>query len=245
MSLEGKLALVTGSAGGIGRATALALAEAGADVVVNYRASRKSALALVDSIRQFGVNSIALQADVSNPGAVKSMFTRIEKQIGPVDILVNNVGDFEINSVAQTPYARWDYLIKSNLYSTFICSQSALKNMRNRKWGRIVNLTMAASEKLAAAPRIAVYAAAKQAVLSFTKSLAAEEIKNGITVNAVGPGIIDTGYSAAEKKELIRLCPSGRFGAPEEVARAIVFLCQPESGYITGTHLTVAGGWGL
>ncbi len=236
---------MTGSAGGIGKATALALGEQGADVVINYRTSRKSAMALADGIRRIGVNSIILQADVSNPRAVKSMFARIEKQIGPVDILVNNVGDFEINSVAQTTYARWDHLIKSNLYSAFICSQSALKNMRRRKWGRIVNLTMAASEKLAAAPRIAAYAAAKQAVLLLTKSLAAEEIKNGITVNAVGPGIIDTGYSAREKKELIRLCPTGRFGTPEEVARAIVFLCQPESGYITGTHLTVAGGWGL
>lgn len=245
MSLKGKVALVTGAARGIGRATALALAEDGADIVVNYLTRKKAAQTLARQIEKMGRRVIVLQADVTEPKAVARMLHRAEKKFRKVDILVNNVGNFIIKPVAEMTYPEWDDIIKTNLYSTFLCSRAALPGMRIRKGGRIINLAVASAEKEGASPRTAAYAAAKQAVISFTKTLAAEEVKNKITVNAVGPGITDTCYSEKTKQELLRFCPMGRLARPEEIARVIVFLCQNESEYITGAHIPVGGGWGL
>ena len=246
MLLKGKVALVTGSAKGIGNWTAQALAKAGADIVINYKTSQKEAVRLSKSIQKMGRKTLVIKADVTKPNEVTNLFKQAEKRFGKVDILVNNVGNFIIKSVYHTSYSEWNDIIETNLTSVFLCSKAALPGMRKRKWGRIINMTAATVDKQAAAPKVAHYTAAKTGVLILTKSLAAEEVRNGITVNSVGPGIVDTGImTQTEKKELLRLCPLGRFARPEEIARVILFLASPESDYITGANIPVSGGWGL
>lgn len=244
LPLEGKSALVTGSAWGIGRATALALADAGAGVVINYRTSEKAALEVVDAIRKKGGKSIAVQANVAEPGQVELLFERAQKELGTLDILVNNVGAFLLKPLSETTFTEWTALITSNLHTTFLCSKAALPGMRAKNWGRIINISFATADKITSAKRVSPYQIAKTGVLIFTKTLAAEEVKNGITVNSVGPGFVDTGRIAeAFREQMLKLSPLDRLITPEEVARAVVFLTSPESAGITGTHLTVAGGW--
>jgi len=244
--LKGKVALVTGCAQGIGRWTAQTLAKEGADIVINYRTSKREALSLSKDIENMGRETLVIKADVTKPKEVAKLFKQAEKRFGKVDILVNNVGNFIIKSIYHTSYNEWKDIIETNLTSVFLCSQAALPGMRKRNWGRIINMTVATVDKQAAAPKVAHYTAAKTGVLILTKSLAAEEVRNGITVNAVGPGVVDTGImTQAEKKELLRLCPLGRFARPEEIARVILFLAAPESDYITGVNIPVGGGWGI
>jgi 3-oxoacyl-[acyl-carrier protein] reductase len=245
VSLTGRVALVTGAAKGIGRAAALALAADGGDIVINFNKSKKEAGSLAKGIEGLGRKAILIQADVTNPKEVVKMFHQAERKFRKIDILVNNVGNFIIKSLSDLKYSEWDDIIKSNLYATFLCSQAALPGMRIRKWGRIINLAVASADRQGAFTRTSAYSAAKQAILTLTRTLAAEEVKSRITVNAVGPGITDTGYSEKMRHELMRLCPMGRMAKPEEIARMIVFLCQPESEYITGAHIAVGGGWGL
>src|SRR3972149_5933540 len=242
MSLKGKVALITGSAKGIGRSTALALALDGADIIINYHKSKKEAENLCKEIGHVGRRVFPIRADVTDPKAVAKLFREAEKKFRKVDILVNNVGNFTIKSLADMTYSEWDDIIKTNLYTTFLCSQAALPGMRIRKWGRIINLAVASADRQGAFTRASAYAAAKQAILTLTRTLAAEEVKSRITVNAVGPGITDTGYSEKMRHELMRLCPMGRTAKPAEIARGIVFLCQPESEYIIGAHIAVGGG---
>ncbi len=246
--LSAKIALVTGSAWGIGRATALALAAEGAHVIVNYRTSQAAALAVADEIRRRGVRSVALEADVSTPEGARHLIAEGTRAIGPPDIVVNNVGDFLLKTVAETTTAEWRSLFASNVDSVFLVSRCALPHMRTERWGRIVNLTFSPSDRLGAQPRTAAYAAAKAAVLSFTKSLAAEEAGSGVTVNAVGPGLVDTGPERIDeetRRRLLKASPLGRLARPEEVARAVVFLCHPDSSFITGAQLSLSGAWGL
>jgi acetoacetyl-CoA reductase len=245
MNLQGKVALVTGGAKGIGKAIVIALAEDGADVVVNYQRSRRESDYLARELGRLSRKILPLKADVTIPKEAARMFNQAEKRFRKIDILVNNVGNFMVKPLAELTFPEWDEVIKSNLYSTFICSRLALPGMRIRKWGRIINISAAYADRQGAFVRTGAYAAAKQAILTLTRTLALEEAKNRITVNAVGPGITDTGYTERMRHELIKLCPMGRFAKPEEIARVAVFLCQNESEYITGAHVPVGGGWGL
>jgi 3-oxoacyl-[acyl-carrier protein] reductase len=244
--LSGKVALVTGSARGIGSAVARALAGAGADVAVNYVRSRAEADALAAEIRATGRRAVAIRADVARPDEVTAMFHEVARDLGPPDILVNNAGPFLIRRLADTSFEEWRAVVEPNLYGVFLCSRAAIPAMRAKGWGRIVNLTVAPVEKHGAAPRSSAYHAAKAGVHALTKTLAAEEAPNGITVNAVGPGLIDgPGLSADLRDRLRAKTPLGRLGTAQEIARAVLFLVDPASSYVTGAHLSVAGGWEL
>jgi 3-oxoacyl-[acyl-carrier protein] reductase len=241
--LSGKTALVTGSAWGIGRATALALAADGASVIVNYRASEAAAREVADLARKRGVRAAAVPGDVTTSEGVCHLIAEGTRLVAPPDIVVNNVGDFLLKTVAETTAAEWRAIFSSNLDSVYLVSRCALPHMRAERWGRIVNLTFAPADRLGARPRTAAYAAAKAAVLSFTRSLAAEEVEHGVTVNAVDTGPERLGEE--RRARMLELSPAGRLAQPEEVARAVVFLCQRESSLITGTQVSLSGGWGL
>lgn len=247
-SLSGKIALVTGSAHGIGRATALALAEAGASVAVNYRTSEGPANEVAERIRRLGVRAAAVQADVTTSEGAHHLVAESTRAVGPPDILINNVGTFLLKPVSETTAVEWKSLFASNVDSVFLVSRCALPHMRAEGWGRIVNLTFSPVDHLGARPRAAAYTAAKAAVFSFTRSLAAEEVRHGVTVNAVGPGMVDTGadrISDEMREKMRKLAPAGRLATPEEVARAVLFFCHPDAAYVTGVQISVAGGWGL
>ncbi|MBI5835773.1 MAG: SDR family oxidoreductase [Candidatus Eisenbacteria bacterium] len=243
--LEGRNALVTGAARGLGRATALALARAGADVLVGWRTREAESRSLADEVRALGRRAEAVRGDVTHPADVERIFDAAGR-FGGADILVNNVGDFLIRDLAGTTWEQWTAVTRNNLDSVFLCSRAALPHMRERGWGRIVNLAAAFASGARAAPRMGAYQAAKSGVLAFTRTLAMEEAGRGITVNAVSPGIMDTeGAGPGVRSNPGLHVPAGRLGDPQEVARVVVFLCDPGSGYITGADVPVAGGWML
>jgi 3-oxoacyl-[acyl-carrier protein] reductase len=246
-ALSGKTALVTGGAHGIGRAIAMALGSHGANVVVNYRNSEQAARDVAERLRASGRRAVAVQADVTTSEGAHHLVAESTRALAPPDIAINNVGDFLFKTVAETTTADWKHVFSSNVDSVFCVSRCVLPHMRAHRWGRIVNLTFSPVDHLAARPKTAAYTAAKAAVLSFTRSLAAEEAAHGVTVNAVGPGFVDTGDRISDelRRRMLELSPLRRLASPEEVARAVAFLCHPDSAYVTGTQLSLSGGWGL
>jgi 3-oxoacyl-[acyl-carrier protein] reductase len=237
--LTGKIALVTGASRGLGRAVALALGEAGADVAVNYLSRKTEAQDTCAAIQKSGRRALPVQADVSQAAAVERLVTRIESDLGPVDILVNNAGIVATKPLADITEADWDEMLAVNLKSAFLVTQQVLPGMRDRKWGRIMFLSSVAAQTGGiTGPH---YAASKAGVLGLTHSYARHLFKEGITVNALAPALIETDMVTADLKASPTAIPIGRFGAPAEVADVAVMLAQ--NGYITGQTININGGW--
>ena len=233
--LTGKLALVTGASRGIGRAIAIALARAGADIVINYRTRLEPALEL--QIGELGPRALPIQADVSTPAGVESLIAAA----GPVDILVNNAGIARPQPVEEITEQDWDELIDVNLKSCFLMTQAVLPAMRSRKWGRIINISsVAAQTGGVVGPH---YAASKAGMLGLTRFYANRFAQEGITVNAIAPALIATDMVAANPNARPDLIPVGRFGEPDEVAEVAVLLAR--NSYINGQTINVNGGWFL
>jgi len=236
--LSGRIALVTGASRGIGRAIAIALGEAGADVAVNYRGRQADAEATCAAIHRHGTRALAVQADVSRSEAVDRMVTTVELELGLVDILVNNAGIVSAKPLADITEADWDEMITVNLKSAFLVTQQVLPGMRSRGWGRIMFLSSVAAQTGGiTGPH---YAASKAGVLGLTHSYARHLFKEGITVNALAPALIETNMVTGNLKASPAAIPIGRFGAPEEVAAVAVMLAK--NGYITGQTINVNGG---
>lgn len=249
MSLQGKTALVTGSAKGLGKRTALYLAEQGCNLVLNYVSSEQEALQLQRDIQSLGREAIAVRADLAQPVDVQELARAAQAAFGPVDILVNNAGPFIRERRLFAEYTEHEImnLMHGNLLGVMMLDHCLLAGMRKRKWGRIVHFGFGHAGEARAWPQRAVYAAAKTALVSFTKSLAVEEAANGITVNMVCPGDI-RGINKEKsirdvEGELDEESPRGRPGTGEDVARAIGFLCDPRSDFITGNILDITGGF--
>jgi len=237
--LKGKVALVTGSSRGIGRAVSLALAEAGADVAVNYRFQEEQALEVCERIRGMDRRTVAVGADLSQTLEVHRMVEAVEWELGPVDILVNNAGIVQQKPLEEITEDDFDLLIVTNLKSAFLATQRVLPAMREKQWGRIVNLSsVAAQTGGVTGPH---YAASKAGMHGLTHSYARHLFKEGITVNTVSPALIETDMVTQGLSVSPELIPVGRFGAVEEVAQVIVMLAQ--NGYITGQTINVNGGW--
>jgi 3-oxoacyl-[acyl-carrier protein] reductase len=237
-NLTGRVALVTGSSRGIGRAIALALAEAGADVVINFldRAAEAEAVAL--SIRQMERRSISVQADVSSAVDVARLAGTGEA-MGGIGILVNNAGIARPQPVEEITEKDWDDLIATNLKSCFLMTQAVLPGMRARQWGRIVNLSsVAAQVGGVVGPH---YAASKAGMLGLTHFYAQRFARDGITVNAIAPALVETEMVTSNPNARPDRIPIGRYGAPNEVAEVAVMLAG--NGYITGQTINVNGGW--
>ena len=243
MSLENKVALVTGSSRGIGKTIALTLAEAGASLVINYKSDSSAAEEVLQSIKKMKRKAIAIQCDVSNFADVEQMTKKVVSEFGRIDILVNNVGPFLYKSIYDTTIQEWHQVINSNLNSTFYCCKAVVPIMRKQKSGTIVNIGAPNAERTQGYTRNCAYVTAKTGVVVLSKSLAKEEGKNGIRVNVVNPGFIETDqYTEDMKKDMPKDVPLRRLGKPEDIANAVLFLVSDEANYISGSVLDVHGG---
>ena len=237
--LAGKVALVTGGNRGIGRATALALARAGVDVGVNFRRHEEEALEVCREIEALGRRAVPVQANVGAAAEVSRMVATVREALGPIQILVNNAGVIRPQPVEEITAEDWDELIAVNLTSAFLTTQAVLPDMRERRWGRIINLSSVAAQLGGVVgPH---YAASKAGMHGLTHGYAAMLAKEGITANAIAPALIETEMVTSNPRARADLIPVGRFGAVEEVASVVVLLAG--NGYITGQTINVNGGW--
>jgi 3-oxoacyl-[acyl-carrier protein] reductase len=247
MSLEGQVALITGASSGIGRATAEAMARAGARVAVNYCKNRAGAEAAAEDIRKAGGESLVIQADVTRSADVQAMVEAVRQRWERIDILVNNAGDlFARRNLTDMTEDYWDQIMDLNLKSVFLCVKAAWEEMAARRSGCIVNVTSIAARN-GGGPGAAAYSAAKGGMLTYTKSLAKELAPHGIRVNGIAPGVIATPYHERYSppdlfQKYIASIPMGRAGTSEEIADVIVFLSSPAARYITGETIEVNGG---
>jgi 3-oxoacyl-[acyl-carrier protein] reductase len=236
--LTGRVALVTGASRGIGKAIAITLARAGADVAVNFRSRAAEADAVVSAIRAVGRRSIAIAADVSDSAAVKRLIDGVQAELGSIDVLVNNAGIGLRRDLEEMTEADFDTTIAVNLKSAFLCTQAVFPGMRTRGWGRIVNISSGAAR--GAGMIGAHYNASKAGMEGLTRGYAARLAKDGVTVNAVAPSLIATDMTSANSAANASRIPVGRLGSSEEVAQAVLMVVG--NAYMTGQTVQVNGG---
>ncbi|MBM3944351.1 MAG: SDR family oxidoreductase [SAR202 cluster bacterium] len=243
--LRGKVAIVTGAGQGMGRACAERLAAAGASIVVND-INLEAAMKVAKALHGSGAQAIAVQGDVVKKADADRMVAEALKKFGGINVLVNNAGVLRPTPVIDIEEEEWDWVIDVNLKGTYICSRAVLPAMRKAKWGRIVNFSSTAGKKHSTVGG-AHYTAAKAGILGFTRHLAREEARNGITVNSVCPGLINTEMvtdTVGMKRalEFADTFPINRLGRPDEVAELVAFLASDRAAYITGAALDINGG---
>jgi NAD(P)-dependent dehydrogenase (short-subunit alcohol dehydrogenase family) len=248
MKLSGKMAIVTGARRGIGHAIALALAREGANVVVGD-ISQEDCQKVVDEIGRLGRKGLAIKCDVSSGADVEAMVKRTVAEFGGIDILVNNAGIIAYKPFLELTDEDWDKTLNVNLKGQFLCARAAGKEMVKNRRGRIINIASISSGGCGIAfPLIAHYTASKGGVVALTEALALELTPQGINVNAICPGAIDTDMAKGAKEsgqlqQVLARIPKGRLGQPEEIANLAVFLASEESEYISGAAIVIDGGW--
>jgi len=246
-SIEGRTALVTGAAKGIGKAIALTLSDLGVKVAINYKTSAKEAECLVNSLQAKDVDSISIQADVSDRDQANNMVKTVIDEWGQIDILVNNAGIINDGLLVRMSDEDWETVIETNLYSTFYCSRAVTRGMMRRRWGRIINIGSVVG--LRGNIGQVNYTASKAAMVGFTYALAKELASRSITVNTVAPGYISTDtvdvLTQEQKDKIMTWIPQGHFGEPEDVANLVGFLAEEKAKYITGQVICVDGGMAI
>ncbi|MCL4275554.1 MAG: 3-oxoacyl-[acyl-carrier-protein] reductase [Anaerolineales bacterium] len=247
LTLENKVAIVTGGSRGIGRAIAVELASRGAAVVVNYNSSSSAAEEVVKQIQEAGGKAAAHQADVSDFKQAEALIKFTVDTFGDLGILVNNAGITRDQLIMMMPEADWDAVINTNLKSTFNCSKAAVKHMMRKRTGRIINIASVAGQM--GNPGQTNYSASKGGQIAFTKALAREIAGRNITVNAIAPGFVDTEILKAMNPETLaaalKMVPLARLGKPEEIAFTAAFLASDGAAYITGQVIGVDGGMAM
>jgi 3-oxoacyl-[acyl-carrier protein] reductase len=242
--LDGKVAVVTGGSRGIGRAIAITLAEAGADVVIFYAGNQSAAEQTLAEIQKTGRKGLSLQVDVSNQNQIENAIKQVISSLGRIDILVNNAGITRDNLIMRMKEEEWSQVIDTNLKGVFLCTKAVTRTMMKQRSGRIINISSVVG--VIGNPGQANYVAAKAGVLGLTKTTAKELASRGITVNAIAPGFIETDMTAVLdeelKQQMLGVIPLGRFGTAQDVAEAVKFLASDAAGYITGQTLNVDGG---
>ena len=236
--LKGRVCLVTGGSRKMGSAFAMALAESGGDVAVHYLTREDAAKRTAAKIRAKGKRAITVKADVTDEKQVERMFGVVERKLGKVDVLINNVGSFLLKPISGISAGEWQGVIDSNLNSAFYCCRLALPGMREQGFGRIINLGYGPCQGVDSKGRTTTYHMAKTALLVYTKGLAREEASKGITVNMISPG---TMFNSVNRPP-VKTIPAGRYARYSDLVNAVLFLLKEESSYITGNNLLVTGG---
>ena len=234
--LTGRTALVTGSAKRVGRELLLSIADCGADVVVHYKDSEAAAAATAEEVRDRGGVAITAQGDVTDPASVDQLFETVEAELGSVDVLVNNVGDFDSRHWSEIEWESWRNVVETTFYGTVLCSRRAVPAMREQGWGRIVNIGFADSDRMHAHPVNFPYFVAKTGVLMFTRMLATDTRDDGVTVNAVSP------FAVSNTEAGIEAFPRGRPASFNDVAAPLRFFLSDAASYISGENVAVDGG---
>lgn len=244
MSLEGKIALVTGSSRGIGRAIALALGKKGVNVAVNYAGNEQKAEEVVQELQALGVNAIKIRANVADEQDVKAMIKEVTKEFGRLDILVNNAGITRDNLLMRMKVEEFDEVIETNLKGAFLCTKAVTRTMMKQRYGKIINI--ASIVGVSGNPGQANYVAAKAGLIGLTKSTAKELATRNILVNAIAPGFITTDMTDVltedQKDAILSQIPLEKLGEPEDIANVVCFLASDEAKYITGQTIHVDGG---
>lgn len=242
--LNSKVAIVTGASRGIGKAIALMLAKAGANLVINYAGNKTLADEVAEQARKMGSEVLVIQADVSDSKQVDELISTTISHFGKLDILVNNAGITRDNVIMRMKESDWDLVLDTNLKSVFLLSKAVSRQMMKQRAGRIINITSVVG--VVGNPGQANYVAAKSGVIGLTKTLAKELAPRGITVNAIAPGFIETdmteGLGEEIKSQLLTQIPLSRLGKPDDIAMAVKFLATDEAAYITGQVINVDGG---
>jgi len=247
VSLHHRTVLITGGSRGIGKGIAICLGREGARVAISYRSNKTGAQNTLRQLQADGAECFAVEADATDPQKVQFLVEKVTERFGRLDILVNNVGEFNWKLVAETSIEEWQKVLASNLLSVFYASKAVLPLMRRNRWGRIINLGAVGAERAFGQATISAYAAAKAAVVSFSRSLALEEAKHGITVNVINPSNIDEKELTIDEARRLHdsRFPIGRPPSAEDVSTAVKFFASDAADYITGQVLNVSGGWML
>jgi 3-oxoacyl-[acyl-carrier protein] reductase len=241
-----KVAFITGGAKGIGRAVALALAADHCRVAICYRTSAKEAGEVIDAARQSGGECLAIQCDVSDAQAAAGLVQRVHQEWGHIDALINGAGPYHRVSLLQETLEGWHSMFDNNLHPVFYLTRAVIPIMKESKWGRIVSFSMANAEQLIAQPQLTAHYLSKVGLLALSRSFAKLIAADGITMNCVSPGFIDSGSAPKEELErMVKFIPAGYVGSVDDAVSAVRFLLSEEARYINGANIQLSGAWGV
>ena len=241
-----RVALVTGGAKGIGRAVALDLASQGWAVVICYRTSAKEAAEVIDTVEKNGATGLAVECDVSNPDAARNLVERTRQEFGRVDALINGAGPYHRVSLLKETNDGWHSMFDNNLHPVFYLTQAVIPIMKEQQWGRIVSFSMANAEQLIAQPQLTAHYIAKVGLLALSRSFAKLIAPDGITMNCVSPGFIDSGSSSkVELEKMVKSIPAGYVGSVDDAVGAVRYLLSDQARYVNGTNIQLSGAWGV
>ena len=241
-----KVALITGGARGIGRAVALDLADEGWSVAICYRASGKEANEVIEGARQKNARALAFQCDVSDPAAAAGLVQKVQSEWGHIDALINGAGPYHRVSLLEETNEGWHSMFDNNLHAVFYLSQAVIPIMREQKWGRIVCFSMANADQLIAQPQLTAHYISKVGLLALARSFARLVAPEGITMNCVSPGFIDSGSAPkGELEKMVKYIPAGYVGSVNDAVAAVRFLLSDEARYVNGANIQLSGAWGV
>ncbi len=244
--MNSKVALITGGAKGIGRGVALDLAGRGWSVAICYRTSARQADEVIDGIKQCGGAGLAVQADVSKAENAVDLVRGIHRQFGRIDALINGAGPYHRVALLQETNAGWHDMFDNNLHPVFYLTQAVVPIMKSQKWGRIVSFSMANAEQLIAQPQLTAHYITKVGLLALSRSFAKLIASDGITMNCVSPGFIDSGSAPKEELDrMVKFIPAGYVGSVDDAVSAVRYLLSDEARYVNGANIQVSGGWGV